>query len=236
MHRIVLLRHGESEWNRQGRFTGWTDVVLSEKGVAQARRAGKLLMREGFAFDIAYTSVLRRATDTMHLCLSEMDLLSIPEVRDWRLNDRHYGALEGLNKAETARKFGGEQLKIWRRSYDTPPPALSTDDDRFPGNDPRYADLSQGELPRGESLKETADRVLPVWHEEIAPAIRSGKRVIISAHSATLRAIVGHIDELSDQEIPGIDVPTGVPLVYELDEELKPVRHYHLGDAEAASG
>lgn len=233
MYKVVLLRHGESVWNKENRFTGWTDVGLSEKGVGEARESGELLKKEGYAFDIAFTSVLRRAIDTLHICLDVMDLLWIPEEKSWRLNERHYGALQGLNKAETAEKFGDEQVHIWRRSYDTPPPELTEDDERFPGRDPRYADLSSEELPLTECLKDTVDRFLPHWHDRIAPTITSGKKVIIAAHGNSLRALVKYLDNISDEEIPGLNIPTGVPLVYELDEDLKPVTHYYLGDADA---
>jgi 2,3-bisphosphoglycerate-dependent phosphoglycerate mutase len=233
MYKVVLLRHGESVWNKENRFTGWTDVELSEKGVQEATTSGDLLKGEGYVFDIAFTSVLRRAINTLHICLGVMDLLWIPEIKSWRLNERHYGGLQGLNKAETAEKFGDEQVHIWRRSYDTPPPELTADDERYPGQDPRYADLSKDELPLTECLKDTVDRFLPYWHEEIAPTIKSGKRVIIAAHGNSLRALVKYLDNVSDEEIPSLNIPTGVPLVYELDDNLKPIKHYYLGDAEA---
>jgi len=232
MYKVVLLRHGESIWNKENRFTGWTDVGLSERGVAEAKSSGELLKNEGYVFDIAFTSVLRRAINTLHLCLDVMDLLWIPERKSWRLNERHYGGLQGLNKAETAAKFGDEQVHVWRRSYDTPPPELTEDDERFPGRDPRYADLSAEELPLTECLKDTVERFLPYWHEEIAPTIKTGKRVIIAAHGNSLRALVKYLDNISDEEIPGLNIPTGVPLVYELDDELQPIKHYYLGDPE----
>lgn len=233
MYKVVLLRHGESEWNKENRFTGWTDVELSEKGVEEASTAGELMKSEGYVFDVAYTSVLKRAINTLHLALNAMDLVWIPVTKDWRLNERHYGALQGLNKAETAEKHGDEQVKIWRRSYDVPPPALDPSDERFPGKDSRYADLADAELPRTECLKDTVERFLPLWHEEIAPTIKTGKRVIIAAHGNSLRALVKYLDKVSDEEIVGLNIPTGVPLVYELDGDLKPITHYYLGDQEA---
>lgn len=233
MYRLVLLRHGESLWNRENRFTGWTDIDLSEKGRQEAENAGKLLLEEGFVFDIAYTSVLKRAIRTLWIALDTMDLMWIPVRRSWRLNERHYGALQGLNKAETAAKYGDGQVHIWRRSYDVPPPPLDTSDPRNPGNDPRYAGLSPDELPRTECLKDTVRRFLPYWEGEIAPAIRSGKRVIIAAHGNSIRALVKHLDKVPDDVIPSVNIPTGIPLVYELDEDLVPIRHYYLGDEEA---
>jgi 2,3-bisphosphoglycerate-dependent phosphoglycerate mutase len=233
MRKIVLLRHGESVWNKENRFTGWTDVELSAQGAAEAQSAGEILRAEGYVFDVAFTSVLRRAINTLHMCLEAMDLLWIPEHKSWRLNERHYGALQGLNKAETAEKFGDEQVHIWRRSYDVPPPELSPDDERFPGRDPRYAALTAEELPRTECLKDTVERFLPYWHSDIAPAVRGGKRVIIAAHGNSLRALVKYLDQISDEDIPALNIPTGVPLVYELDDELAPLRHYYLGDAQA---
>ena len=233
MHRVVLLRHGESDWNRENRFTGWVDVDLSDKGRQEAKAAAELLNTAGFAFDLAYTSVLKRAIRTLWIALDEMDLLWIPVKRSWRLNERHYGALQGLNKAETAAKFGEAQVKIWRRSYDIPPPALDRSDPRFPGNDPRYRDLSPAELPLTECLKDTVARFLPYWHGTIAPAIKSGKRVIIAAHGNSLRALVKYLDDVSEKDIVGLNIPTGMPLVYELDEDLKPLRHYYLGDPAA---
>ncbi|MBN2446853.1 MAG: 2,3-diphosphoglycerate-dependent phosphoglycerate mutase [Phycisphaerae bacterium] len=230
MHKLVLLRHGESDWNKQNRFTGWTDVDLSAKGVTEAHEAGRLLREGGFIFDVAYTSVLKRAIRTLWITLDEMDLMWIPVHRDWRLNERHYGALQGLNKAETAEKFGDDQVLVWRRSYDTPPPALETSDERYPGHDARYAGLSKSELPLTECLKDTVARFLPAWHDVIAPAIKSGKRVIIAAHGNSLRALVKYLDNVSDEEIVGLNIPTGVPLVYKLDDALKPLKHEYLGD------
>lgn len=232
MHKLVLVRHGESTWNKENRFTGWTDVDLSEKGVQEAIEAGHVLARDGFAFDIVYTSVLKRAIKTGNTVLEQMDQLWLPVVRDWRLNERHYGALQGLNKAETATKFGDDQVKIWRRSYDVPPPALTADDERYPGKDPRYASLSQDELPLTECLKDTVARFLPLWHETIAPAIKSGKRVVIFAHGNSLRALVKYLDNVSDADILELNIPTGMPLVYELDGDLKPLKSYYLGDPE----
>lgn len=232
MYRIVLLRHGESEWNRQNRFTGWTDVDLSEKGVKEARAAGELLKKEGYDFDIAFTSVLKRAIRTLWIVLEEMDRMWIPVRRHWRLNERHYGDLQGLNKAETARKHGEEQVHIWRRSYDIPPPPLDEEDRRFPGNDPIYRSLDSRALPRAESLKDTVERFLPYWHDAIVPAIREDKRIIIAAHGNSLRALVKYLDRISDEEIPGLNIPTGIPLIYELDKDLKAERHFYLGDPE----
>ncbi|ANM31898.1 phosphoglyceromutase [Acidobacteria bacterium Mor1] len=233
-HKLVLLRHGQSTWNKENRFTGWTDVDLTEQGVAEATAAGRLMRDEGFAFDVAYTSTLKRAIRTLWIALDGMDLMWLPVIRDWRLNERHYGALQGLNKAETAEKHGADQVKIWRRSYATPPPALTLDDDRHPRHDRRYAGLSDEELPLSEALKHTVDRFLPLWHEQIAPAIKDGKNVLIAAHGNSLRALVKYLDDISEEEIVGLNIPTGIPLVYELDAELKPVKHYYLGDAEAA--
>lgn len=233
MIKLVLLRHGESDWNKQNRFTGWTDVDLSEKGIEEAKRAGELLKKEGFTFDIAYTSVLKRAIRTLWLTLDGMDLMWIPVVRNWRLNERHYGALQGLNKAETAAKFGDEQVLIWRRSYDIQPPKLEKSDERYPGHDPRYADLTEEELPLTECLKDTVARFLPLWHETIAPVIKSGKKVLIAAHGNSLRALVKYLDNIPDEEIVSLNIPTGIPLVYELDDDLKPIRHYYLGDEAA---
>ncbi len=232
MIKLVLLRHGESEWNKQNRFTGWTDVGLTEKGIEEATEAGRVLKKEGYVFDIAYTSVLKRAIKTLWLALEEMDLMWIPVHRSWRLNERHYGALQGLNKAETAAKFGDEQVLVWRRSYDTPPPALEEDDERYPGRDPRYRDLSRDELPLTECLKDTVERFLPYWHETIVPTVKSGKKVLIAAHGNSLRALVKYLDNVSDEEIVSLNIPTGMPLVYELDDELKPIKHYYLGDPE----
>ncbi|MBI9048541.1 MAG: 2,3-diphosphoglycerate-dependent phosphoglycerate mutase [Anaerolineaceae bacterium] len=230
MYKVVLLRHGESVWNKENRFTGWTDVDLSEKGVSEATSAGKYLKENNFVFDIAYTSVLKRAIRTLWLTLEGMDLMWIPVINSWRLNERHYGALQGLNKAETAEKFGDEQVLVWRRSYSTPPPALELDDERFPGKDPRYSGLTDDELPKAECLKDTVDRFLPYWHDVIAPMIKTGKRVLITAHGNSLRALVKYLDNISEDEIVGLNIPTGMPLVYELDEHLKPIRHYYLGD------
>jgi 2,3-bisphosphoglycerate-dependent phosphoglycerate mutase len=232
--KLVLLRHGESTWNKENRFTGWTDVDLSDKGRDEARAAGQLLKQGGFVFDVAYTSVLKRAIRTCDMALDELDLLWIPVIKNWRLNERHYGALQGLNKAETAAQHGEAQIKIWRRSYDIPPPALSPDDERYPGRDPRYATLRPEELPRTEALKDTVARFLPYWHATIAPDIRAGKRVLITAHGNSLRALVKYLDKISDEDIDELNIPTGIPLVYELDDALAPVRHEYLGDAEAA--
>jgi 2,3-bisphosphoglycerate-dependent phosphoglycerate mutase len=234
MYKLVLLRHGESTWNKENRFTGWTDVDLTEKGELEAQNAGKLLKQEGFAFDLAYVSVLKRAIRTLNYALAEMDLLWVPVYKSWRLNERHYGALQGLNKAETAAKYGDDQVLIWRRSYATPPPPLATDDPRYPGHDPRYADLSADELPLTECLKDTVARFLPFWHDTIAPTVKSGKRVIVAAHGNSIRALVKYLDTISDDEIVELNIPTGIPLVYELDAELKPIRNYYLGDQEAA--
>jgi 2,3-bisphosphoglycerate-dependent phosphoglycerate mutase len=234
MKKLVLLRHGESTWNKENRFTGWTDVPLSEKGMEEAREAGRLLAKEGFIFDVAFTSVLKRAIKTLWIALEEMDLMWIPVHNHWRLNERHYGALQGLNKAETAEKHGMEQVKIWRRSYDIPPPVLTKDDDRYPGKDSRYAGLRPEEIPLTESLKDTVARFLPYWHETIAPVVRSEKRVIIAAHGNSLRALVKFLDNIPESEIVGLNIPTGIPLVYELEDDLKPIRNYYLGDPEAA--
>ena len=233
MYKVVLLRHGESTWNKENRFTGWTDVDLSEKGVQEAHDGAKVLKAEGFTFDVAYTSVLKRAIRTLWIVMDDMDLMWIPVYRSWRLNERHYGALQGLNKAETAAKFGEEQVLIWRRSYDIPPPALTADDPRFPGRDPRYATLTKKELPLTECLKDTVARFLPYWHKTIAPDIKRGTRVLIAAHGNSLRALVKYLDNVSDQEIVSLNIPTGIPLVYELDKDLKPLKHYYLGDPEA---
>jgi 2,3-bisphosphoglycerate-dependent phosphoglycerate mutase len=230
MYKVVLLRHGESVWNQENRFTGWTDVDLSEKGISEAKSAGKYLKENGFIFDIAYTSVLKRAIRTLWLTLEGMDLMWIPVINSWRLNERHYGALQGLNKAETAAKYGDEQVLVWRRSYATPPPSLEVTDERYPGKDPRYSNLSEKELPKAECLKDTVDRFLPYWFDVIAPMIKTGKRVLITAHGNSLRALVKYLDNISDDEIVGLNIPTGMPLVYELDEDLKPIRHYYLGD------
>ena len=231
MHQVVLLRHGESEWNLTNRFSGWTDIDLTEQGVKEARAGGQLLKDEGFTFDIAYTSVLKRAIRTLWLVLDEMDLMWLPVVRNWRLNERHYGALQGLNKAETAAEHGDEQVLIWRRSYDVPPPALEQKDERNPGHDPRYNSLSREELPLTESLKECVERFVPYWQQTIAPDIIAGKRVLIAAHGNSLRALVKYLDDVSDEDIVDLNIPTGVPLVYELDDTLKPISHRYLGDA-----
>ncbi len=233
MYKLVLVRHGESDWNRENRFTGWTDVDLSEQGLREARAAGEVLRAEGFTFDVAFTSVLRRAIRTLWMILDQLDLMWIPVHHSWRLNERHYGALQGLNKAETAAQIGDDQDKDWRRSYDTPPPPLDPQDERFPGRDPRYASLTAEELPLTECLKDTVARMLPFWHEQIAPAVRAGQRVIVAAHGNSLRALVKYLDNIADDEIVGLNIPTGIPLVYELDENLKPIRHYYLGDQEA---
>ncbi len=236
MKTLVLLRHGESDWNRENRFTGWTDVDLSEKGVQEGISAGNEMKKAGYTFDVAYTSVLKRAIKTLDLAIEQMDLLWIPVHKSWRLNERHYGALQGLNKAETAAKHGIEQTNIWRRSYDIPPPPLTSDDPRYPGNDPRYAALTSEELPLTECLKDTVERFLPYWRETIAPAVREGRRVLIAAHGNSLRALVKHLDNIPDEEIVGLNIPTGIPLVYELPDELddlKPIRHFYLGDPEA---
>ncbi|MBI4876970.1 MAG: 2,3-diphosphoglycerate-dependent phosphoglycerate mutase [Acidobacteria bacterium] len=232
MKRLVLVRHGESTWNKENRFTGWTDVDLSEKGVQEARDGGRVLKAEGYAFDVAYTSVLKRAIRTLWLVLDEMDLMWLPVHRSWQLNERHYGALQGLNKSETAEKFGEQQVKIWRRSYDIPPPELEKTDPRYPGHDRRYAALSEAELPLTECLKDTVARFLPLWHGTIAPAVQSGQRVLIAAHGNSLRALVKYLDNISDQDIVELNIPTGMPLVYELDDDLKPLKSYYLGDPE----
>jgi len=233
MYKVVLLRHGESEWNLANRFTGWTDVDLTEKGIQEAQAAGKVLKEKGFVFDIAFTSVLKRALRTLWIALDEMDLLWISVVKNWRLNERHYGALQGLNKAETAAEHGEEKVLIWRRSYDIPPPDLEKNDERYPGNDPRYNDMDEKDIPTTECLKDTVDRFLPFWHETIAPTIKSGKKVIIAAHGNSLRALVKYLDNMSDEEIIKLNIPTGLPLIYELDEDLKPIKHYYLGDEDA---
>jgi len=230
MYTVVLLRHGESVWNKENLFTGWTDVDLSEKGIEEAHTAGKLMKDAGLTFDLAYTSVLKRAIRTLWLALDEMDLMWIPVINNWRLNERHYGALQGLNKAETAAKYGDEKVLIWRRSYDIQPPALEKSDPRYPGHDPRYKDLTDDELPVTECLKDTVARFVPYWLNVIAPSIKAGKKVIIAAHGNSLRSLVKYLDNISEEEIVGLNIPTGVPLVYELDENLKPIRHYYLGD------
>jgi 2,3-bisphosphoglycerate-dependent phosphoglycerate mutase len=232
MHKLVLVRHGESAWNKENRFTGWTDVDLSDKGRQEAREAGVVLKSGGYTFDVAYTSVLKRAIRTLWIVLDEMDLMWIPVHRSWRLNERHYGALQGLNKAETAEKFSEAQVKIWRRSYDIQPPALTPDDERFPGRDPRYRGLSGKELPLTECLKDTVARFLPLWHSTIAPAVQRGEKVLIAAHGNSLRALVKYLDNVSEQDITELNIPTGMPLVYELDDKLKPLNRYYLGDPE----
>jgi 2,3-bisphosphoglycerate-dependent phosphoglycerate mutase len=229
MVKLVLLRHGESEWNRENRFTGWTDVDLSPQGIAEARSAGRLLKAEGYAFDITYTSVLKRAIRTLWIALDELGQMWLPEEKNWRLNERHYGALQGLNKAEMAAKFGEAQVLAWRRSYDTRPDALDVDDPRYEGKDPRYAGV---QVPRTECLKDTVARVVPYWQDTLAPVVRAGRRVLIAAHGNSLRALVKHLDNISDQKIMALNIPTGIPLVYEFDEALKPLRHYYLGDPE----
>jgi 2,3-bisphosphoglycerate-dependent phosphoglycerate mutase len=235
MHKLVLIRHGESTWNLENRFTGWTDVPLTATGVLQAKQAGRLLREGGYGFDVAYTSVLKRAVWTLWHALDEMDRTWLPVQHDWRLNERHYGALQGLNKADMARQYGDEQVLIWRRSYDTPPPALEASDPRSERSDPRYAGLAAGEVPLTECLKDTVARVLPCWNERIAPAIRGGQRVLIAAHGNSIRALVKMLDGIGDDEIVGVNIPNGIPLVYELDATLKPIRSGYLGDAEAAA-
>ena len=232
MHKVVLLRHGESTWNKENRFTGWTDVDLSEKGIQEAHKAGQTLKKEGYTFDIAYTSVLKRAIRTLWITLDEMDLMWIPVIRSWRLNERHYGALQGLNKTETAQKFGEEQVKIWRRSYDIQPPALDKTDDRFPGKDKRYDELTEDELPLTECLKDTVARFVPYWEGTIASSIRMGKKVLITAHGNSLRALVKYLDNIPEKEIVELNIPTGIPLVYELDENLNSIKSYYLGNQE----
>lgn len=233
MYKIVLLRHGESTWNKENRFTGWTDVDLTEQGVNEAKAAGQLLRKEGFSFDVAFTSVLKRANKTLNVVLEELDQLWIPVEHSWRLNERHYGALQGLNKAETAAKFGDDQVLVWRRSYDVPPPALEANDPRVGRDEPRYANLKGDELPLTECLKDTVARFVPYWEQTIAPVVKSGKRVIIAAHGNSLRALIKYLDKVSDDEIVSLNIPTAQPLVYELDADLKPIKHYYLGDAEA---
>ncbi|MCS6944324.1 MAG: 2,3-diphosphoglycerate-dependent phosphoglycerate mutase [Sutterellaceae bacterium] len=232
MFKLVLLRHGESVWNRENRFTGWTDVELTEDGCREARAAGELLAREGYTFDLAYTSVLRRAIRTLWLVLDALDLMYLPVVHTWRLNERHYGALQGLNKAETAARYGEEQVLLWRRAYAVAPPPLATDDPRWPGRDPRYKHLKPHELPLTESLRDTVARVVPFWNDAIAPALLRGRRVLIVAHGNSLRALIKHLDQIGDDDIVGLNIPTARPLVYELDQQLKPLRHYYLGDPE----
>ena len=235
MHKLVLVRHGESSWNLENRFTGWTDVDLTPTGIEQAKQAGRLLKAEGYEFDLAYTSVLKRATRTLWHCLDEMDRTWLPVVHSWRLNERHYGALQGLDKAETARKYGDAQVLVWRRSYDTPPPSLEATDPRSERSDIRYAKLQADQVPLTECLKDTVSRVLPFWNESMAPAIKSGKRIVVAAHGNSIRALIKYLDNISDDDIVGVNIPNGIPLVYELDADLKPVRHYYLGDAEAAA-
>jgi 2,3-bisphosphoglycerate-dependent phosphoglycerate mutase len=234
MYKLVLLRHGESTWNKENRFTGWTDVDLTDTGRGEAKAAGQLLKEGGYVFDVAYTSVLVRAIRTLFIALDELGLLWIPVLKRWQLNERHYGALQGLNKAETAAKHGDAQTKIWRRSYDIPPPPLTPDDQRHPSHDPRYAGLDPKDLPATECLKDTVERFLPLWHGEIAPAIKSGRKVLVAAHGNSIRALVKYLDGISDADIVELNIPTGIPLVYELDAELKPIRNYYLGDPEAA--
>lgn len=230
MIKLVLLRHGESTWNKENRFTGWTDVDLSRKGVEEAHKAGKILKKKGFAFDIAFTSVLKRAIKTLWITMEEMDQMWIPVINSWRLNERHYGALQGLNKEETARKHGEQQVKIWRRSYDIRPPALKKSDKRFPGHDPMYKNVPKKDIPTTECLKDTVNRFLPYWKKEIVPVLKKGKRVIIAAHGNSLRALVKYLDKIPDKDIVELNIPTGIPLIYELDENMKPLRHYYIGD------
>lgn len=232
MHKLVLIRHGQSRWNEQNRFTGWTDVDLSAKGRQEAKEAGGVLKAGGYTFDVAYTSVLKRAIRTLWIVLDEMDLMWIPVHRSWRLNERHYGALQGLNKAETAAKFGEAQVKIWRRSYDIRPPELTEDDERYPGRDPRYRELGKSDLPLTECLKDTVARFLPLWHSTIAPAIQKGQKVLIAAHGNSLRALVKYLDDVSESDIVELNIPTGMPLVYELDQKLRPLDRHYLGDPE----
>jgi len=235
MPKLVLLRHGQSTWNHENRFTGWTDVGLTDRGVSEALESARLLREERYTFDVAYTSVLKRAIQTLWIVLGEMDLMWVPVHRHWRLNERHYGALQGLNKAEMAEQHGEEQVKVWRRSYATPPPQLALDDERHPSRDRRYAHVDPNELPCSESLANTVERFLPYWHKTIAPDVAAGRRVLIAAHGNSLRALVKYLDDVSEEEIVGLNIPTGIPLVYELDETLNPIRHYYLGDPEAAA-
>jgi 2,3-bisphosphoglycerate-dependent phosphoglycerate mutase len=235
MHKLVLIRHGQSEWNLENRFTGWTDVDLTSQGVREAVDGARLLREEGFTFDVAHTSLLKRAIRTLWLVQDELDLMWLPVFKTWRLNERHYGALQGLNKAETAQKYGDEQVFVWRRSFDTSPPELEADDERFPGNDPRYAGLTPEELPRCESLKLTIDRTMPYWFDAVAPQVRAGQKVLIVAHGNSLRGLVKFLDNMSDEAITKLNIPTGLPLVYELNDDLTPIRHYYLGDQEAAA-
>ncbi|WP_234197667.1 MULTISPECIES: 2,3-diphosphoglycerate-dependent phosphoglycerate mutase [Pseudacidovorax] len=234
MHKLVLIRHGESTWNLENRFTGWTDVDLTDTGIAQAKQAGRLLKEQGYDFDVAYTSVLKRATRTLWHVLDELDRTWLPVVHSWRLNERHYGALQGLNKADMAKQYGDEQVLVWRRSYDTPPPALEPTDPRSERGDVRYARLDPEQVPLTECLKDTVARVLPFWNESMAPAIRAGRRLVVAAHGNSIRALVKYLDGISDSDIVGLNIPNGIPLVYELDDDLKPLRHYYLGDAAAA--
>jgi 2,3-bisphosphoglycerate-dependent phosphoglycerate mutase len=231
MVKLVLLRHGESTWNKENRFTGWTDVDLSDKGIEEAKKAGRALKEQGFVFDLAYTSFLKRAVRTLWLVLDEMDLMWIPVKNSWRLNERHYGALQGLNKSETAKKYGEEQVLIWRRSYDIPPPLLGRSDERYPGHEAKYGSLSKAQLPLAESLKDTYKRCLPYWHKSIAPALLSGKKIIVAAHGNSLRALVKYLDNVSEQDIVNLNIPTGIPLIYELDDNLKKIKSYYLADA-----
>jgi 2,3-bisphosphoglycerate-dependent phosphoglycerate mutase len=235
MYKLVLIRHGESTWNLENRFTGWTDVELTPTGVEQAKQSGRLLKEAGYEFDLAYTSVLKRAVWTLWHCLDQMDRTWLPVVHSWRLNERHYGALQGLNKADMAKQYGDAQVLVWRRSYDTPPPALAEDDPRSERSDPRYARLEPGQVPLTECLKDTVARVLPFWQESVAPAVRAGKRIVIAAHGNSIRALVKYLDGISDEDIVSLNIPNGIPLVYELDADLRPIRHYYLGDAEAAA-
>jgi len=232
MHKLVLLRHGESTWNKENRFTGWTDVDLTEQGRQEAKTAGQVLRKDGYSFDLAYCSVLKRALRTLWIVLDELDELWIPVEKTWRLNERHYGGLQGLNKSETAAKYGEDQVLVWRRSYDVPPPPLEKSDERYPGHDPRYGSIPAADLPLTECLKDTVDRFLPYWHEVIAPQVKAGKKVVIAAHGNSLRALVKYLDDLSEEKVLKLNIPTGVPLVYELDGRLKPIRHYYLGDQE----
>ncbi len=235
MYEIALIRHGESAWNRENRFTGWTDVPLSEKGVEEARAAGRLLKEEGYAFDLAFTSVLKRAIKTLWLVLEEMDRMWIPVRHSWKLNERHYGGLQGLNKSETAARYGDEQVKIWRRSYDVLPPLLDKDDDRYPAKDPRYADLAPEQIPAGECLADTVARVVPYWREAIVPEISAGRKIVVAAHGNSLRALVKYLDDISEKDILELNIPTGIPLVYTLDQDMKPLGHRYLGDADAVA-
>jgi 2,3-bisphosphoglycerate-dependent phosphoglycerate mutase len=235
MHKLVLIRHGESTWNLENRFTGWTDVDLTDTGIAQAQSAGRLLKAEGYAFDVAYTSVLKRAIHTLWHCLDEMDMPWLPVHHSWRLNERHYGGLQGLNKAEMAQQYGADQVLVWRRSYDTPPPALERNDPRWERADPRYARVRDEEFPLTECLKDTVARVVPFWNDTIAASLKAGRRVLIAAHGNSIRALIKHLDNVSESDIVGLNIPNGIPLVYELDDALRPIRHYYLGDAEAAA-